>query len=1507
MPANWVERLICRLFPAPGRRRIEKRRPKQLRRKTAPLLCESLEDRVVPSSYATLPQLIANLGPYIYTPDQIRAAYGINGITYGAYPGDGLGQTIAIVDAYDISGVAMEELDAFDKATYLTPAAAAAQNASQTLYSLYGPASDFLNIYNQEGQNITYPTYGEHIPSAPVGNWAGEEALDIEWAHAIAPGTNIDLVEADSSDYTGVGGGPQTDLLEATTVAASLPGVSVVSMSWGDAEYGSIFKGYETNDDGYFNNKAGVTFLAATGDNGHPGQYPAYSPDVIAVGGTSLHLYANDTVASELPWSGSGGGVSQYESEPVYQELAQSSGFRETPDVAFDADPNTGVAVYDSVTNSISTPWQGIGGTSLATPCWAGLIAIANEGRKLDGLPVLNSDDPQEALDLLYSLPAADFNGIGVSPGGYDDLTGLGSPVANLLVPDLATKLVVSSTTDNSDAPVPLSLRDDIDMVNADHNADPNYFPNGFAVTIIFAPWVTTINSFDTGIPIQSQGGVLTIDGGNTVTIGTYYGIWAFSISAESDVILEDLWIQNCGYSAIINDGVLHIDNCILSDNSGDDGGAIDNAGTLYVTDGVFSNNYAEFGGAIYNDGGSVTIANSSMTSNSAFLQGGAIDNENGTVQIVGTGDEEPSILDDNIAFYHNGTTEVNDGTEVEVGGGAIYNSGVLTINDVELLGNSSYYIGGAIYDVGSVTATNCVFSGNTSGNANVPANENGGGGAIYSQAFANGMQLVVSFDDCSFQSNTAINGIGGAIDDVVGIISIFDFCSFSENSAASGGAIAVVAHLDDVEIADATFTDNTVGFGNVATDGNGGAILVSDGTCNVIDSTFNGNRAQKGGAVYGDNYVGISAVTIVGCLLENNLSDQESDAVYAAGNMTIVNSTFYRNVSDDEGQMTLANCTMNDGGDGDILVGSGKTVSLVNCILAPTGNLTPNITGSGSVIGSNNLICNAAGTASGLSRSSNQLGNVGGAPVLNPELGALGNYGGPTETMPLLAGSPALGSGEALGEFFSATSTTLTLFNSPFFAAASLPVLPSGFYFVVQVDGEQMEVTGVTPGSNNTATLNVVRTSPATHTVGDAVYLASDQRGQVTLTTKPDIGAFQTSAGLIVTTNSDAISHSGTSLRDAVTAANNQAKLGIPATITFAASLANEQFIFLQQGDLELLQGDTAPITIDAKRAAWRFRDQRRGESGVFVIDSGVSAVFLDLNIEGGTDSDGGGIYNSGTLTLEQCNVEENSASNLGAGIYNNDSGVLTILNSTLSNNGSTLLAAGGGLFNYGTATLINTTLSGNTSEHGGADWDNPSATLTLANCTLSQNTATQAGGGIDENNATLTLTNCTLSQNSATQAGGGIDATDATLTLINTIVAGNSVPTGADIGTTSTTTAASNTWIGSSIGNTIATGAGSTNILASASNLLGSLNNYGGPTSTVALLPGSPGSPNPAFGNGAAVTSVFYTEGNGVVVSNGSMLAASSLPVLQSGYYFIVDIGGAPMGAHRHDAGFQ
>ena len=117
-------------------------------------------------------------------------------------------------------------------------------------------------------------------------------------------------------------------------------------MSWGGDEVSgeNAYDSYFTTPSGHQN----VTFLASTGDSGSPGGYPAYSPNVVAVGGTTLNLNANNTYQSETAWSGSGGGQSSYESEPAYQLGVQDSGSRQIPDVAFDADPNTGVAVYDS-------------------------------------------------------------------------------------------------------------------------------------------------------------------------------------------------------------------------------------------------------------------------------------------------------------------------------------------------------------------------------------------------------------------------------------------------------------------------------------------------------------------------------------------------------------------------------------------------------------------------------------------------------------------------------------------------------------------------------------------------------------------------------------------------------------------------------------------------------------------------------------------------------------------------------------------------------------------------------------------------------------------------------------------------------------------------------------------------------------------------------------------------------------------------------------------------------
>ncbi|HZW33685.1 MAG TPA: hypothetical protein VFF52_23390, partial [Isosphaeraceae bacterium] len=187
----------------------------------------------------------------------------------------------------------------------------------------------------------------------------------------------------------------------------------------------------------------GVTFVAAAGDGGSPGVYPAFSPNVVAVGGTTLSLNSEGSYQGETAWSSSGGGVSSVEPEPAYQQGVQSTGFRTIPDVAFDADPSTGVAVYDSYDNTGAGPWETIGGTSLAAPSWAALIAIADQGRTAAGGTTL--DGATQTLPALYALPAADFhditsggNGGSNSGPGYDEATGLGTPRANLLVPDLA-------------------------------------------------------------------------------------------------------------------------------------------------------------------------------------------------------------------------------------------------------------------------------------------------------------------------------------------------------------------------------------------------------------------------------------------------------------------------------------------------------------------------------------------------------------------------------------------------------------------------------------------------------------------------------------------------------------------------------------------------------------------------------------------------------------------------------------------------------------------------------------------------------------------------------------------------------------------------------------------------------------------------------------------------------------------------------------------------------------
>jgi hypothetical protein len=340
-----------------------------------------------------------------FTPAQMETGYGFSSINFNGTAGTGQGETIAIVDAYNDPNI-QSNLNTFDSE-----------------FSL--PALT-VNVVNENG--------GTKLPGVDsTGGWELEESLDVEWAHALAPDASITLVEASSDSLS--------DLLTAVGYAAGH--ANVVSMSWG----GSEFSG-ETADDSDFD-QAGVAFVASSGDEGAPALWPAASPNVLGVGGTALTLNSNNTWSSETGWSDSGGGPSAYESQPSFQTglVTQTSTARAVPDVAYDASPSTGVAVYDSYTYEGETlDWVEIGGTSVGAPSWSALLAIADQGRALGGEAALNSTGPQQVMDILYQN-TSDLHDIttGTSDGnphysagpGYDYVTGLGTPIANLVASSL--------------------------------------------------------------------------------------------------------------------------------------------------------------------------------------------------------------------------------------------------------------------------------------------------------------------------------------------------------------------------------------------------------------------------------------------------------------------------------------------------------------------------------------------------------------------------------------------------------------------------------------------------------------------------------------------------------------------------------------------------------------------------------------------------------------------------------------------------------------------------------------------------------------------------------------------------------------------------------------------------------------------------------------------------------------------------------------------------------------
>ena len=392
----------------------------------------------------------------VHTPAQIRAAYGLPAlpaagaaISASVAATLGAGQTIYLVDAYH-DATALSDLNAFSDKFGLPSCANVTIATTARLPLAAPPASCTFSQVNSTSLGMMSAT-------APAYNatWAPESKLDVQWAHAIAPLARIVLLEMPSA--------MSTSIVDANKLAGKM-GPGVISMSFGLSEAAWV-----TSSDISFT-VPGMTYVAAAGDAGAQVLWPAVSPNVVAVGGTSLNWSGTGT-RYEAAWGYTGGGMSAYEALPSWQGGVSAAGgsaltHRAVPDVAFDANPMTGEYVALTLPGA-ATAWLGYGGTSIAAPQWAGIVAVANAIRVANGKPLLG-----DIHSLLYKSIAAVPGNYAAALGdvvdgtngtcatcragaGYDQATGLGTPSAGGLLPLLTGVGTVVTTMPVTPAPTP--------------------------------------------------------------------------------------------------------------------------------------------------------------------------------------------------------------------------------------------------------------------------------------------------------------------------------------------------------------------------------------------------------------------------------------------------------------------------------------------------------------------------------------------------------------------------------------------------------------------------------------------------------------------------------------------------------------------------------------------------------------------------------------------------------------------------------------------------------------------------------------------------------------------------------------------------------------------------------------------------------------------------------------------------------------------------------------------
>jgi predicted outer membrane repeat protein len=913
---------------------------------------------------------------------------------------------------------------------------------------------------------------------------------------------------------------------------------------------------------------------------------------------------------------------------------------------------------------------------------------------------------------------------------------------------------------------------------------------NGFPGTAFGSPGITGKSSVGDGGGVYVNGGAITWSSGtiekNTADLG----------------------------AGMYNAAVLGIANITIQNNAastaGTGGGGIWNAGTLTLTGVTLTSNSAKDGGGIYNKG-TLTIDGGKLNGNLSDVSGsGAAIYNSGPLNLEGG-----LVIESNFAGISGGAIYNPAGDSVSVtdttfasnqaaqSGGGIFNLGTTTLTNSVVEYNSAPGLGATgsgVWNSGTLTVTGTTFTGN--GNLSF----GGEGGGIYN----NGSATVVN---STFGTNMAFEGSGGGgiFNDSLGVLVLTD-STLSDNSSINGGGLFNQTG-GSATITGSTFDGNSATKPGPPSTGFGGGVL-NDGQLTITNSTFaNNSAAQFGGAIGTDG--GTLTLIYVTVAYNSVLYPGSGGGIeVSAGSVTLYNSLVALNTNDNNG------------------VNSPDDIAT-----SATDPVSPS--------SAYNLI--GSGGSGGLTNGTN--GNIVVTPGTALDLGQLADNGGLTETIALLAGSPAIGAGSA-----KIAGVTLPLTDQRgILRGSSIDVgaYQIGYGYLVTNTADSL-----TQGTLRSAVAFADSTQAPSPFVINIVF---DTAG--VFATAQTITLTMGTLELSNTTTPIAIDYTGTSTVDiSGGGAFQDFYIDSDVTVTFtdltisggSAASGGAGGGIANFGNLTVIQSLITDNTATAGGGIYNngtlhvidttFSSNQAGSGGALYNVGGLlnvqDSIFSNNTASGTSASSGGGgifLSGSGSVAVSGSSFLAN-AGNKGGGIFVFN-GSLTISAGTIT--GNTATTQGGGIENLGTLNLLDSALTDN-SANGGGGVDNP-GTATFTNSTFTGNSATGQGGGI-QSEGTLTLVDDTIAANSVAGAGdgGGLDVTAGSAILGNTIVALNTNGSGASDISGRVSGSYNLIGAGGSGGLTNGSSGNQTNVTSSQLNLA-PLGAYGGPTETMALQMGS------------------------------------------------------------------